>query len=284
MPDLSEHIHRAMDTSLSVADRHAAFQVVVRRCELGASRQAYRYLRDAHLAQDAVQEAFLYAWSHLHSLRDVSAFRSWLTRVVWTQCDLIARKSRLRLVPLEMAADIPSGEPDGLRMRARAAAPESVRDAVGRLPDHERVVVDAFYSLGRSTAEVADDLNIDPTTVRTRLHSARRRLRTHIASGRDAASKKGLPEPGPEQLRTGFASGPRVEKKKGNWGPTRPQLLSESGCGRHIEKKKAPRVAYAIRGAPRRVLCAVSALLDTCLDPGPSRYARPALRSAHGAP
>ena len=43
---------------------------------------AYRILRDLHLAEDAVQAAFLRAWRDLPTLRDPDRFEAWLTRII----------------------------------------------------------------------------------------------------------------------------------------------------------------------------------------------------------
>jgi RNA polymerase sigma-70 factor (ECF subfamily) len=47
---------------------------------------AYRILRDAERAQDAVQQAFLLAWRELPRLRDPERFGPWLHRLLVNAC------------------------------------------------------------------------------------------------------------------------------------------------------------------------------------------------------
>ena len=56
---------------------------------------AYSLLRDAHLAEDAAQEAFVDAYRHLDDLRTPAAFPGWFRRVVFKHCDRITRGRRV---------------------------------------------------------------------------------------------------------------------------------------------------------------------------------------------
>lgn len=55
---------------------------------------AYRIVRDAERAQDAVQQAFLIAWRDLPRLRDPERFEAWLRRLVVTACYEELRRHR----------------------------------------------------------------------------------------------------------------------------------------------------------------------------------------------
>ena len=55
---------------------------------------ATRILRDAHLAEDALQGAFVTAWRTLPSLRDPARFEAWLRRLLVHACYAEARRRR----------------------------------------------------------------------------------------------------------------------------------------------------------------------------------------------
>jgi DNA-directed RNA polymerase specialized sigma24 family protein len=59
------------------AQRHAAFGELVVRFQDMAYGYAYAILGDAHLAQDAAQEAFIAAYQKLAQLREPAAFPGW---------------------------------------------------------------------------------------------------------------------------------------------------------------------------------------------------------------
>ena len=69
----------------------AAYEALVRRFQDMAYGYARSRLGDAHLAEDATQEALLHAYRRLGDLRQPAAFPGWLRRIVRTQCDRIGR-------------------------------------------------------------------------------------------------------------------------------------------------------------------------------------------------
>src|SRR4029078_10274457 len=76
---------------------------------------AARILRDADLAEDALQGALIAAWKSLPTLRDPARFEAWLRRLLVHACYAEARRRRswvssIRVLPV----DGPVG-PDGLR-------------------------------------------------------------------------------------------------------------------------------------------------------------------------
>src|SRR5216117_2944359 len=60
-----------------------------------ASRIAFQYLRDVADADDAVQDAFVKAFSHIASYREAWPFEVWFTRILINGC-LDKRKARAR--------------------------------------------------------------------------------------------------------------------------------------------------------------------------------------------
>src|SRR5919199_3074206 len=90
-------ICKATDATRTLAERHEAFDELVRRFQDMAFACAYAALCDFHLAEDAAQEAFVSAWRKLSQLREPEAFPGWLRRVVLTECGRLRRKRRLRL-------------------------------------------------------------------------------------------------------------------------------------------------------------------------------------------
>src|SRR5689334_12125737 len=83
----------------SETEHEAALSELMRRFEEPAYRWAFDVLQDSHLAQDAVQEAFIAAYEHLDQLRDASAFPGWFKRIVLTQCSRMTRRKAFGFVP-----------------------------------------------------------------------------------------------------------------------------------------------------------------------------------------
>lgn len=148
-----------------------AFERLIRRFGGAARGMARSWSTDAEDAEDAAQDAFLDAYRLLDTLREPGAFPAWLLRIVRKHCDRRTRRAPRTRATSE--ASIPPVAPDS---EARLEAAETVSKGLGRLPEHERIVV-ALHHLGDlPLKDVAALLELKPETVRQRLARARRRL------------------------------------------------------------------------------------------------------------
>ncbi|MGH9345977.1 MAG: RNA polymerase sigma factor [Vicinamibacterales bacterium] len=159
-----------------------------------AVRVAYQYLRDAHDADEAVQDAFVKVFTHITSYREDLPFEVWFTRILVNAClDLRkARSRRLRWVlPLERpsASDAPPTEAvdrepsteDRLVSRARM---QEITAAVDQLPDRQRTVFILSHFAEQSTGQVSQALGLSEATVRVHLFRAMRKLRRLLERAR----------------------------------------------------------------------------------------------------
>ncbi len=154
-----------------------AFDELVTRFRDMAVGYAYSQLRDFHLAEDAAQEAFVQAYADLKMLRQVEAFPTWFRRLVFKHCDRLSRRKRLPAVSLEVAPELPAADGDPLAALERRETHDAVLKSINALPRHERAAVSLFYIDGYSMAEVGAFLDVPSATVKSRLHSARERLK-----------------------------------------------------------------------------------------------------------
>lgn len=168
----------------------AAFEPLVRRYLRPAFTIAHRLLGHREDAEDVVQEAFLAALSKLDSFDRSRRFGPWFYRIVWTR-GLNLRKSRFRrraesLDQVEPATTKPSPALEAERANLKTA----VSEALGRLPERQRLVVQLFDLDGFSGVEIAEMLGLSPGTVRWYLHQGRRALRELLAPLREATNDR----------------------------------------------------------------------------------------------
>ncbi len=157
-----------------------AFDGIVREFQDMAVGYAFSVLGDFGHAEDAAQEAFIQAYRDLHSLNEPQAFPAWLRRLVYKHCDRQTRGKRVRTVPLDAAQDAASKGPDPMQSSERGEFRERVLQVVNALPEHERTAVSLFYINGYSQAEVGEFLDVPAKTIKSRLHSARGKLRERM--------------------------------------------------------------------------------------------------------
>ena len=178
---------------------HEAFRELVERYQSRAYGLALRVMRDEESARDVVQEAFLKAYRSLDRFEGRSSFYTWFYRVVMNSClDAKRRQPAGRYVEWDeqramqtpTATGMDAVDPD----RQRAAGPsgeleraqlrDALRRAIEQLPDDARQTLVLREVDGLSYAEIAEALEIPKGTVMSRLHHARKRLRTLLeASG-----------------------------------------------------------------------------------------------------
>ncbi len=156
-----------------------AITTLVVRFRAKALDLAGALLRDEHLAQDAVQEAFLTALARLDDLREPAAFPGWFRQIVRTQCNRIRRRRKEEPTDQVDHAELEKvGSPSDLAERRELR--ERVRQALASLPPIGREAAEMFYLEERRCADIGCELDVPLGTVKRRLHDARQRLRTTL--------------------------------------------------------------------------------------------------------
>ena len=179
----------AIKALVVAGNREAArerFAELVASQQRRAIRIAYHYLRDAHDADEAVQDAFVKVFTHITSYREDLPFEVWFTRILVNGC-LDMRKARARrlrwAVPMTGPGEMPPPEPvaSDASIEDRLVSSERTREiaaAVDRLPDRQRTVFTLCHIGEQTTAEVSKALGLSEATVRVHLFRAIRKLRT----------------------------------------------------------------------------------------------------------
>lgn len=166
-----------------------AFRIIMQRHNQRLYRIARSVLRSSVEAEDAVQEAYLAAFSHLASYRGESTLAAWLSRIVMNEAlGRLRRKPRLSdFAPLEAVPEaeiiqFPSSaqNDDPERTMAQRQILQLVETATDALPEVYRVVFVIRVIEGMSVEETAHLLGIKPETVKTRLHRARQLVRDQL--------------------------------------------------------------------------------------------------------
>jgi RNA polymerase sigma factor (sigma-70 family) len=187
MKDLESLIISAM------AGDVAAFEQIVLRFQGMAVGYAFAILGDFHLAEDAAQEAFVEAYAKLDSLREPRAFANWLKRIVFKHCDRLTRGARVPTVPMP-AIDLPDAAPLPIDKLEGTELRNTVVDSIRHLGDNERPVVTLFYMGDYSHKDIAGFLDLRVSTVKSRLHSARAKLKERLMTMVEDVLKQNAPD------------------------------------------------------------------------------------------
>ncbi len=171
-PAAADDRDRALVERYLEGERDAA-SALVDRYQQRLFNVALGLLGDVQDAEDVTQTVFLNAFLRLRTYDPTYKFFSWIYRMT-VNASLNMLKRRKRTVALE----------DVLDLRAPGAAPDraaEVQDRVGQalmcLKPDDRAVVVLRHFVSFSYQEIADVLEIPVRTVKSRLFTARERLR-----------------------------------------------------------------------------------------------------------
>jgi len=151
-----------------------------------ASRIAYQYLRDAADADEAVQDAFVKAFSHIGSYREAWPFEVWFTRILINGC-LDRRKARSRRDRWFVDSDVSSADEARVAAAGPSVDPEhrllarerraKMAAAIDRLDGRQRTVFMLCHYGDCTPREVSAMTGLNESTVRVHLFRAARKLR-----------------------------------------------------------------------------------------------------------
>jgi RNA polymerase sigma-70 factor (ECF subfamily) len=155
----------------------AAFARLVTEHHASMARVAFVISGDAETTLDAVQSAWAIAWRRMGSLRDPSQVRAWLVAIAANEArQIMRRRRRERVVDISQhVAGIERGYP---------AASSDVVDldrALRGLKAEERSLLAMRYAAGLDSSEIARQIGMSASGVRSRLARLLERLREDLA-------------------------------------------------------------------------------------------------------
>jgi RNA polymerase sigma-70 factor (ECF subfamily) len=162
------------------------FEVIMRRYNQRLFRVVRSIVGEDHEAEDAVQEVYLSAYSHLGQFAGQAQFSTWLTRIAINEA-LARRRRRIKGAELDFKE-----EDDTMLQSASACNPEDeasrrevslmLEAAIDQLPPIYRIVFVMRELEQMTTAETASALEIGEETTKVRLHRAKGLLRQAMSA------------------------------------------------------------------------------------------------------
>ena len=159
-----------------------AFSELVRIYENKAYHLALRMVSNPEDAYDVAQDAFLSAWRGLPSFRGESGFSTWLYRLVSNAAiDHLRRTKHQRgnvsLDDEELNLDAPDDSPTPQEAAEENDLKQAVAAGLRELSDDHRTVLVMREVQELSYEEIAESLQLDLGTVKSRISRARTHLR-----------------------------------------------------------------------------------------------------------
>lgn len=143
-----------------------AFIQLIEEHKTALYKVAKSYLKNEEDIADAMQDTILSAYEHIKELKTVSYFKTWLTRILINRCTDLIRQQK-RLVSIEQAE-----EPAGALMESDYEFYELLKE----LPENDRIIFLLYYGEGFNVREIAEIMEWNENTVKSRLQRGRKKL------------------------------------------------------------------------------------------------------------
>ena len=165
----------------------SAFEQLVHLYEKRVLALTTRMCKNPADAEEAAQEAFLSAWQGLPFFRGDASFSTWLYRLASNACvDLLRREGRRQsaagpsLNDEEVQLEVPDTAPSPQEQAERSELRQQIEAGLQALtPDHRQVLLlREMHQL--SYDEIAQTLDVDVGTVKSRINRGRKQLRNFL--------------------------------------------------------------------------------------------------------
>ena len=169
-----------------------AFEQLLLEHQKNVYNLCYRMAGDPDDAMDLSQETFLRAWRCLDQYQFASAFSTWLYRLCSNICiDFLRRRRRQQTVPLtfedadgeEQTYAVPDAQPLPEEQVELKLTRETLAAAMAQLLPEHRAVLQLRVVNEMSYEQIADVLDIQIGTVKSRLSRARNQLKKILERG-----------------------------------------------------------------------------------------------------
>jgi len=158
-----------------------AFRVLVDRHRPRLHSLALGILQDADQASDAVQDAFLKAYSSLPEYRGRGVFPAWMRRILVNHCLSLLRQRHRYLSLEDLDQEMAANDRGPEEQVVVDSEMDGIRRAMNRLPAHYRTALVLRVVEQLSYKEIAQMLAVPESTIETWIHRGRLRMRQLLA-------------------------------------------------------------------------------------------------------
>ena len=138
-------------------------------------RTAFAYLKNEHDAIEAIQETTYRCFKNIHKLKEPRYVGTWLVRILLNVChDMHKKKSRIEL---RGTLEDEGSYYDSPKLE--------IAEAIAQLPLEQQQLIFLKYFQDLKNIEIASVQNIPEGTVKSRLHTALRKLRHYFSDRRE---------------------------------------------------------------------------------------------------
>ena len=137
---------------------------------------AMSVLKQEHLAEEVVQDAFMMCYQSLNKFKGHSKFSTWFYRIVVNCAFGELRKSKHTLVEFDIVSHDTSFDENAFSILVQKERDHLIQEALLLLPSKESLALRLFYLEDLSIKEIVEITGWTETNIKTILHRSRKQL------------------------------------------------------------------------------------------------------------
>jgi RNA polymerase sigma-70 factor, ECF subfamily len=195
-PDSPGDLYEVNSRELSLVERaragdEQAFEALIQRYRRIAYITIFKITRHHEDAEDTLQDAILNVYTHLEGFEGKSRFGTWFVAIAANQALMYLRRKRTRERCIPRLAqeteelllpNLPDERPGAEEEMQQLELACAIRCAAGRLPQSLQATFLMRFVEELSTQQTAEELNVSPSAVKSRIARAKRRLRRELGN------------------------------------------------------------------------------------------------------
>lgn len=146
-----------------------AFLELMEMNSLSMYKTARGILKNDNDVSDAIQDTILTSFEKIHKLKNPQYFKTWLIRILINECNQILRHYK-KVNTIEQVPETPRQD--------KSLAEFEFKEMLEQVDEKYRVILVLYYEQGFKISEIAELLELNENTVKTRLARAREQIRS----------------------------------------------------------------------------------------------------------
>ncbi len=160
------------------------YALLVKRHQRFVFTLALRFAKNREDAEEIAQDCFIKAYKALGTFKQTAKFSTWLYSITYTTAMTFLRKKRLDTSSindeetfLQLENHTSSFNANGYE---RQDSHKYLNEAIQMLMPDDATIITLFYQGEQSLEEIGEMLNVEPNTIKVKLHRARHRLKEKL--------------------------------------------------------------------------------------------------------
>lgn len=153
-----------------------SFAALYERCYTPVTRFAFRYIQDERIVEEVVNDSLFVVWEKAATFRGDSRVMTWILGITMRKCWQALRVDKSQVLNDELPAELPEKSNELSRSHTQL----TLVSALNALSPEHRACVELAYSNGFTGEEIAEIMDCPVNTVKTRMHHARKYLRSYF--------------------------------------------------------------------------------------------------------